>query len=615
MVAALGLVETPGVEPADALTSYFGGREMLLVLDNLEHLLDDAPLLAHLLAGSPSLQLLVTSREPLRLKAEHEYPVPPLVDDEAVQLFLDRARAVKRDFSGNGEVVQICRRLDSLPLAIELAAARVRSLSARELLDRLASRLPLLVDGPRDAPERQQTLRATIDWSRRLLPPAEQRLFVRLGVFADGWTLEAAGVCDTGAGELASLVEKSLLRAGDNRWWMLETVREYAAEALALSGEADEICRRHADHFIALAERAAPKLRRGTEDLVWLDLLDAERANLRAALTWLIERADGDAAQRLVHALFHFWHDRGPTREAFEWYERALALPSPPSRRAAALCHGSVFAAWASEHMLSRAWAEEGLPLARAGGDHLSVVAALQILGFHRRREDLEEGAALLEEAVSVARASGDQWALGITLFTLLNCFAVDDPSRANELGAEAAALDDVSITLRGMIAGARAEIAESQGDLDRAVELTHESLALRRQAGADTEFLPLSSLGWLALLQGDAAGGWRLLLESLHGARETGARDRVAMILMFLAAAAAARGLPLEAATLHGTVSNYHETVAIVPGWDEFRESVNGFLDRARGQVGEKAWAAAVERGRSMTLDEATRYAEAVTG
>ncbi len=537
--------------------------------------------------------------------------MPPLAEEEAVELFVDRARAVRRDVAADADVAQICRQLDSLPLAVELAAARVRTFSTPEILGRLASSLALLRDGPRDAPERQQTLRATIDWSRRLLAPAEQRVFIDLGVFAGGCTRDAAAtVCDADPETLTSLVEKNLLRAQGGRWSMLESIREYAADELDSSGDGNRRRQLHAGYFVDLAERAAPELRRGASDQLWLDLLAQERANLHAAFEWLAACGDGEAAQRLVRALFQFWHDRGPIHEAFESFERALALPSSPASRAAALCHGSVFAAWASRHDVARAWAEEGLPGARAANDHLSVVAALQILGFYLLTEQRESGAELLEEAVSVARASGEAWAVGITLFTLLNCLVIDDPERAIALGEQAAALEDISTSLRAMIVGARAEIAEWHGDLERAVELNREALTLARRVRSHNDFLYLSSLGWLALLQGNADEACLRLAESLHLAGGTGARDRVALILMFLSAAAAARGQAIVAGTLDGAVRTYHANVANVPGWDLVRDRISTYLSNARRAAGDDAWAAAVERGETLTVEHARRYA-----
>ena len=237
--------------------------------------------MAELLSACPNLDLLVTSREPLRVNAEHVYEVPPLAPEEGVDLFLARARAVKPDFEGDETISEICRRLDDLPLALELAAARVKALSSGQILERLSHRLPLLTGGARDLPERQRTLGSAIAWSYELLTPAEQVAFARLSAFAGGCTLaDAEQVADADLDTLQSLVDKSLLRHTDDRFWMLETIREYAVGRLEESGQAEELDRRHAEHFLALVEAAEPRLREGSKE--WLDRLEREHDNLRA---------------------------------------------------------------------------------------------------------------------------------------------------------------------------------------------------------------------------------------------------------------------------------------------------------------------------------------------
>src|SRR5206468_2049653 len=266
----------------DGLVDHIGDKSMLLLFDNFEQVIDAAPGLSELLASCPNLELMATSREPLRVTAEQEYQVPPFVHEEGVGFFLSRARAIQRDFESEDAVAEICRRLDNLPLALELAAARVKALSREQILARLEQRLPLLTGGARDLPDRQRTLHATIERSHALLTDEEQGLFARLAVFGGGCTLEAAEqIADAGVDALQSLVDKSLVRHTGNRYWMLETIREYAAERLAESPDARESERRHAAFFLELAEEADKHLRGDPKE--WLERLDPEHDNFRAA--------------------------------------------------------------------------------------------------------------------------------------------------------------------------------------------------------------------------------------------------------------------------------------------------------------------------------------------
>ncbi len=270
------------------LAEHIGDKRLLLLFDNFEQVMAAADRLGELLRRCPNLRALVTSRELLQLPGEHAYPVPPLEPDEGVQLFLARARAVRPDFDGDGTIAELCARLDQLPLAIELAAARMRMMSPTQVLQRLSRRLELLKGG-RGVDARQETLRATIEWSYELLSVDEQRLFARLAVFRGGSTLEAAEeICAAELDLLQSLVDKSLVRARDERFWMLETLREYAAERLDASGEAERMRRRHADYFTELASQAEPHLRRDEQE--WLDRLERERDNIRAAFDTLEQR-------------------------------------------------------------------------------------------------------------------------------------------------------------------------------------------------------------------------------------------------------------------------------------------------------------------------------------
>ncbi|MFL5921075.1 MAG: ATP-binding protein [Gaiellaceae bacterium] len=361
----LGLREQPGETVLETLGDYLADKELLLVLDNFEQVLAAAPAVAGLCAGSPRLKLLVTSRTPLRLSGERTYAVPPLELPESVRLFADRAHAAALEFAVTDEneeaIAEICRRLDRLPLAIELAAPRIRSLPPEALLRRLDQRLKLLTGGAQDLDERQRTLRATIEWSYELLPAAERELFAQLGVFVGGCRLDAAeALCDSIGIDvldgLQSLVEKSLLRQrpdadGEPRFWMLETIREYALELLGGAGALEDARRRHADWFLALAEHVDVESRTG-DQAAWFVQLDADIANLRAALDWAEETREGELMLRLATALWGFWATRGHIAEGTTVLEEALTLSGRrPARAMVGLC---------ALHLL-RGWSE-GLP-------------------------------------------------------------------------------------------------------------------------------------------------------------------------------------------------------------------------------------------------------------
>jgi predicted ATPase/class 3 adenylate cyclase len=372
----LGVRETGEQPLVESLKDYLHERQLLLVLDNFEQVLGAAPTVTELLAEAPGLKVLATSRAPLGLYGEHVYPVPPLTlpdlkrppslerltQYEAVGLFVERARALKPDFKVTNEsapaVAEICVRLDGLPLAIELAAARITMLPPKAMLQRLTSRLKLLTGGARDLPERQRTLRATIEWSYALLDEGEQLLFGRLAVFSGGRTLEAIeAICDA-EGDLpmdafdgvSSLLDKSLIRQeegpnGEPRFVMLETVHEFAREKLGESAEAEQIKRVHAEYFLTLAEEANPELK-GPDQLQWLERLEVEHDNMRTALSWALERREAEVVLRLGGALWWFWSVRGYHSEGRRWLEEVLAMDGrgSPESRAMALAGAGTLA-------------------------------------------------------------------------------------------------------------------------------------------------------------------------------------------------------------------------------------------------------------------------------
>ncbi|HEX7171240.1 MAG TPA: adenylate/guanylate cyclase domain-containing protein [Candidatus Limnocylindria bacterium] len=458
---ALRVPENPGRTPLERVLDLVGQQHMLMVFDNFEQVTDAAETVASLLAGAPGLAVIVTSRFVLHLAGEHEYPVPPLeVPDvrhlpdvarltqyEAVALFIERAKATRPGFvmtDDNAPAVgEISVRLDGLPLAIELAAARVRLLTPQEILVRLSDRLGLLVAGPRDVPERQRTLRGAIEWSHDLLDPDEQRLFRALSVFRGGARLEAVEEICGSAGadiltDLASLVDKSLVRAestpegaGETHYVMLETLREFAAERLHASGDADDLERRHAEWYAHLADRLAPSIM-GEGQRAVLDRLEEEHDNLRAAMSWAIEHDRADVALLLAARLWRMWQMRGYLDEGGERIERALALPSAaeyPQLRADALeAAGGVYY-WRGDVPPMRRSYEQALEARRALGEPDGVAEALYNLSFafsYVARlggdTDIDRARELQEQALELFRQTGNRsgegralWALGAT--------------------------------------------------------------------------------------------------------------------------------------------------------------------------------------------------------
>ena len=433
---SLGVRDSEADALAERLDAALAGRETLLVLDNCEHVLEAAPELAALLARVPSLRVLATSREPLRVRGEREFRVPPLQlpaavahdlaelrSTESVALFLERARAAQPRLELTAEnaaaIVGICRALDGLPLALELAAARVQLLSPATLLERLSDRLAVLTDGDRDLPDRQRTLRATLDWSYRLLTPDERALLARLSVFAGGWTLAAAEeVADADLGTLGSLAQKSLVRSdvganGEARFSMLETVREYARERLLESGAVESARERHGEHFARVAERLEPDLHTAHA----LDEAEREHDNVRAALEHALSSGDAALALRLC-AFARFWYVRGYTGEGRAWIERALSQDTgPPARRARALYWAATLA-WTSgdqEHAIARA--RESLELARAERDAVAELHALTALGLAQLGlGDLAASRGFHAESLELARAAGRERNVALSL-------------------------------------------------------------------------------------------------------------------------------------------------------------------------------------------------------
>jgi predicted ATPase len=392
----------------NGLAEHIRDKRLLVLFDNFEHVLAAAPGLSDLLARCPNLELMVTSREPLHLTAEQEYAVLPFVHEEGVGFFVAKARTVVPHFAPDENVSKICRRLDDLPLALELAAARVRALTSAQILERLEHRLPLLTGGDRDLPERQRTLRATIEWSYELLTETEQRLFARLAVFRGGCTLAAAqDVCDADLGTLQSLVDKSLVRFSNGRYWMLETIREYAGGLLVASPDSTECARKHAEHFLQLALAAEPALA-GPAQADWLDRLDADQDNVRAAIDWSLETGNAELGLRLAVSLRRNWQLRGSYREKWKYLSALVAFDQPPELRVLALRDLYFFATELNELDAAEQYAEERRQLCHELGDDDGANRALQNIGLVAElRGDLDQARAVYEEVLAKGRELG----------------------------------------------------------------------------------------------------------------------------------------------------------------------------------------------------------------
>jgi predicted ATPase/DNA-binding SARP family transcriptional activator len=491
---ATGIGEAGGASAHERLAARFAKRPTLLLLDNFEHLVEGAPELGGLLADAPALTLLVTSRAALRLYGEHVYLVPPLDSASGSTLFLQRARAVGAPLdqaeSTRAAIAAICSRLDGLPLAIELAAARTEALSPAALLERLGDRLGLLTGGPVDHPARQQTLRATLEWSCERLTAGEQRMFWQLAVFAGGWTVDATeAVCGNGntVPLLSSLLDKSLLfeaSSPEPRQAMLETIREYASELLERSGDADLLRRRHAEHYLALAEEAEPHLRGNPG--AWLDRLEREHDNLRAALDRLHAAGDALVEQRLAGALWRFWYLRGHLSEGRSRLERSLAEDEAGTpERARALIGATVMAVNTQDHDAGLARAGQALELTRELGDAWGAAYASFMLA--NLEGDRDHARTLYEQSLQTFRELGDEHSALLVTRHLAWAYAdLGDLEHAQALHeanvARARQTDNPRMEASAL--GALAEYALDEGRADDALALLEQSLRLHRDVG-----------------------------------------------------------------------------------------------------------------------------------
>ena len=499
------------LEAQGDVVEHIGTKKLLLLLDNFEQLLDAAPVIAELLGRAPGLKMLITSRSPLKIAAEREYQLEPLAMDDAVEFFLARAAAAGRTLQPDATVQEICRRLDRLPLALELAAARTRLLDAPSLLRRLDRALPLLTSGARDAPERQRTLRAAIEWSYDLLGPAATSLLARLGVFAGSFSLEAAEeVCSADLDDLAELTDASLLKpTGDGRFLLLETIREYAVERLEETGSTAALRADHARFFLAFAEQSETELAR-SDQARWMELLVADEANLREAMAWAAATEDAELILRFVAALWLFWYRRGSV-EPGRWYAVAFATPGTAGQglRARALYGAAQVPMMQADWPTTRVLLEESRALAEATGETLTLVRALNDLGttYHYLAEH-EASRRCFEEGLEIARRMGDRGRVAMLVGNAGEAAAeAGDGLRAEPLLAEALAeyraLGDslgVAATLDSL-----GKLALRRGQGERASAYFSEGLSVARPLGGLSLLATfLAEAGRLALVQQD---------------------------------------------------------------------------------------------------------------
>jgi non-specific serine/threonine protein kinase len=639
---ALGIKEEGEQPLIDTLKVALREREALLVLDNFEQVIPAGPLVTDLLLSCPAVKVLITSREALHVYGEHEFQVPPLAlpnprkdpalatlsQSEAVQLFVQRARAVKHDFAlteaNAPHVADVCIRLDGLPLAIELAAARVRVLPPQAIVARLGSALGLLTGGAQNLPERQQTLRSAIAWSYDLLDADEAALFRRLSVFVDGCSLDAAewiseqekpprenSTNGTAASQtqnpkskiqnpldgISSLVDKSLLRQvegpdGEPRFLMLETIREYALERLADSGDDETLRRAHAQYFLGLAEAAEPQMR-GPQQVSWLERLEREHDNLRAALRWSIERGEDETALRLSAALPRFWFVRGYLSEGRRWLGEALQgaesngkaaksttrTPQFESARARALNGAGLLAYPQGEYAVAHSLLEKSLALFRHLDDKQNIAYVLNGLGVVVQQQgDYTAARNYLEQSLALRRALGDKQGIASTL---------------NNLG----------------------EVARCLGDYDAARSTYEEALAVLAEVGSKWDVASaLHNLAYVAHRQKDYGQATALFIESLGWYRELGLKTGIAASVTGLAGVAAAAGMSVagaeRAARLFGAAERLREEVGAIVDRADLAEYERNVAE-VRAQLNETAFAVAWTEGRAMSLDDALVYAQ----
>jgi predicted ATPase/DNA-binding CsgD family transcriptional regulator len=639
---ALGIrEERSGLALLESLKIALHDKQLLLVLDNFEQVTDAAPQIADLLGACPTLKVLSTSRATLRLRWEHEVAVPPLAVPDlrhlpaldglalvpSIALFVERAQAVTPEFRLSPEnaavVAEICVRLDGLPLAIELAAARAKIFSPTAILSRMERRFDLLRADTQDRPDRHQTLRAALDWSYQLLPPAEQRLLRRLSVFVGGCTLDAiAQVAEPSPLDgIASLLDKSLLRQampaeGETRSYMLETVRQYALDQLAESGELDELRDRHATYCLRLAETAEPELV-GPRQVSWLEQLEREHDNLRAALRWCIDRRDPDMGARLGGALWRFWSIRGYPREGRVWLSELRTLAGPKLRtdgHAKVLAGAGRLAYDQGDYAAARALHEEGLDIRRGLSDARGTARSLGHLGdVAHQLGEYATAQALFQESLATLRALDDRHGIAEMLDKLgLTVRCLGDYVAARALYEEALTLvRALGDPLReALILNNLGRVAYYQSDYPSARALHEASLKLRRTVGDRRGMATsLGDLGDVAHQMGDYAASRALRQESLSLWQQLEDPWGLAYVLESFAELAAIQDQPADVLHLIGTATLLREGIH-APRSPGSAERIQRLVDAASRRIGRRAAAEAWQAGQLLSADEAAAIA-----
>jgi predicted ATPase/DNA-binding CsgD family transcriptional regulator len=647
---ALGVSERPAQPLTGTLAEVLRDMELLLLVDNCEHLLEaTAHLIDSLLDSCPHLSILATSREAIGVEGEARWLVPPLSvpEDglsseelggyEAVRLFVERAGGRDPSFSLNPQnalaVAEICGRLEGIPLAIELAAARVGTLSLEQISERLGSSLNFLTRGGRTAEPRQRTLKGALDWSHELLFEPEKVLFRRLSVFAGGWTLRTAETVASGdgveEGEIldlhSGLVDKSLVLAEEHegasvRYRMLEPVKQYAREKLEEAGESGTIRRRHADFLLALAARARPELR-GPEDKKWLERLESEHDNMRAALSFALESEEEELALRMAGTLGTFWYMHSHSDEGRKWLEAALAR----DKRAPAVVRIMALEAlyWLAhdrwDHDRAEVIAREAMELSADEEIEDSLAASLRIMsaGPAWVRGDYRRGRDLLGESLEISREAGDRVLIAEALLQLAaTAWGMGDTERGKEIYEEGIILcREAGYTFRlpDFLFSLGYQLL-LEGDYERGAALNEEAVAICREHGYKRSLnFALDNLGWATLLQGDHARATSFYEESLAVSKELGDKACASESLDGLACIAGDTGEPARAARLFGAAEAMRDTLseAVVfqhtPEEAAWREPSRA---RARSRLGETAWEDKLSEGRAMGLKEAIEYA-----
>ncbi len=646
---ALGIRGAGGQSPLEILKENLHSLRapMLLLLDNFEHLIQAAPTVAELLGEGPNLKIMVTSRAALRVSGEHEFPVPPLAMPDslampplevlsqypAVALFMQRAVAVKPDFELNREnaldVTEICARLDGLPLAIELAAARVKVLSPSSMRTRLTSRLQLLTGGARDVPLRQQTLRAAIDWSYDLLTAAEQKLFRRLSVFVGGCTLEGAeAVCDTNRDlnldlldGMTSMVDKSLAHRvepvqGESRFAMLETIREYARERLQASGEEALTKRAHAAYCLVLAEEA-PIEQCGEDSVEWLERFTVENNNFRAGLEWLTEAGEADWGLRLGAALFRFW-DAGEYlaegRDRLGKLLKLAAAATPTKARARALFAAGVLAGAQGDYAAADAFLRESLEIANHLRDKRGVAVSQNALAVVARdRGEIALACSLFEENLLQWRELGDRQAVARSLSNLANVVKLQgDYDRARSLYAECVAIFQ-GLEDRNGVAWSmnyQGDVARDQGDSVAARTSYEQGLAIFRELGDRWGIAgTLADLGSLARAEGNYSTARLLYRESILIFQELGHKRGIARLLECFACSAAIQLEPERSLRLAGAAAALRQNIG-APLTPAEQAKLEAGLHPTRQALTTSAGDTAWLEGRALPIEKAIEEA-----